>query len=68
MFVIFGFSTIPFNNVMSNTATSTIFIPLSIYMMRHKAAEVAVIIGLCSVYGFVVARFNASMQLLIVLV
>jgi len=48
MFFAFGFGTMIFSNVMSNTATSTILIPLGIYLMPHEAAEVAVIIGLAA--------------------
>lgn len=46
MFLAFAYTTMVFSNIMSNTATSTILIPLGIYMMPEHAAQIAVIIGL----------------------
>jgi sodium-dependent dicarboxylate transporter 2/3/5 len=48
LYFIFAFSAMLFSNVMSNTATSTILIPLGIYLMPAEAERIAVIIGLAA--------------------
>jgi solute carrier family 13 (sodium-dependent dicarboxylate transporter), member 2/3/5 len=48
MFFIFAYTTMIFSNIMSNTATATILIPLGIYMMPGHATQIAVIIGLAA--------------------
>ena len=44
--IILAYLTMLFSNIMSNTATSTILIPLGIYLMPDHAREIAIIIGL----------------------
>ncbi|MFI5156961.1 MAG: SLC13 family permease [Chitinophagales bacterium] len=46
MFLAFAYTTMVFSNIMSNTATATILIPLGIYMMPEQAMQIAIVIGL----------------------
>ena len=46
MFLAFAYTTMLFSNIMSNTATATILIPLGIYMNPEHSMQMAVIIGL----------------------
>jgi len=46
LFFAFAYTTMLFSNIMSNTATATILIPLGIYTMPEHAMQIAVIIGL----------------------
>ena len=46
MLFIFAYVTMLFSNIMSNTATATILIPLGIYLMPEHAKQIAVIVGL----------------------
>lgn len=48
VYLIFAYATMIFSNIMSNTATSTILIPLGIYLMPEHATQVAVIVGLAA--------------------
>ena len=48
LYFIFAFSAMIFSNVMSNTATSTILIPLGIFLMPEEAERIAIIIGLAA--------------------
>ncbi len=48
MFLVFAYVTMLFSNIMSNTATATILIPLGIYLMPDHAKQIAVIIGLAA--------------------
>ncbi len=48
MFLIFAYVTMLFSNIMSNTATATILIPLGIYLMPDHAKQIAVIVGLAA--------------------
>lgn len=45
---IFAFATMLFSNIMSNTATSTVLIPLGMAILPEYRTEVALIIGLAS--------------------
>jgi sodium-dependent dicarboxylate transporter 2/3/5 len=46
--IVLAYITMLFSNIMSNTATSTILIPLGIYLMPDHASQIAVIIGLAA--------------------
>ena len=46
MLIIFAYVTMIFSNIMSNTATATILIPLGIYLMPDHAKQIAIIVGL----------------------
>jgi solute carrier family 13 (sodium-dependent dicarboxylate transporter), member 2/3/5 len=46
LFLVFAYITMIFSNIMSNTATSTILIPLGIFLMPEYALQMAVIVGL----------------------
>jgi sodium-dependent dicarboxylate transporter 2/3/5 len=46
--LVFGYATMLFSNIMSNTATSTILIPLGIYLMPQQAMQIAVTIALAA--------------------
>jgi sodium-dependent dicarboxylate transporter 2/3/5 len=46
MMLIFAYITMIFSNIMSNTATATILIPLGIYLMPDHAKQIAVVVGL----------------------
>ncbi len=46
--VIFAFATMAFSNVMSNTATATVLIPLSMAILPEVKLEIALIIGLAT--------------------
>ena len=48
MMIIFAYVTMVFSNIMSNTATATILIPLGIYLMPDHAKEIAVVVGLAA--------------------
>ncbi len=48
LLVIIAYVTMVFSNIMSNTATATILIPLGIYMMPDHAKQIAVIVGLAA--------------------
>jgi sodium-dependent dicarboxylate transporter 2/3/5 len=48
MFLVFAYVTMIFSNIMSNTATATILIPLGIFLMPQHAKQIAVIIGLAA--------------------
>ncbi len=47
-YLVFAYVTMLFSNIMSNTATATILIPLGIYMMPEHKEQIAVIIGLAA--------------------
>jgi sodium-dependent dicarboxylate transporter 2/3/5 len=47
-YLVFAYVTMLFSNIMSNTATATILIPLGIYMMPEHMKQIAVIIGLAA--------------------
>ncbi|HMN90352.1 MAG TPA: DASS family sodium-coupled anion symporter [Saprospiraceae bacterium] len=44
----FGLITVLFSNIMSNTATSTILIPVAAILMHDQVFEVSMIVGLCA--------------------
>jgi len=46
LMLVFAYATMLFSNIMSHTATSTIFIPLGIYLMPEHVMQVAVTIAL----------------------
>lgn len=48
MYLVFAYVTMIFSNIMSNTATATILIPLGIFLMPQHAKQIAVIIGLAA--------------------
>jgi sodium-dependent dicarboxylate transporter 2/3/5 len=48
MFLVFAYVTMAFSNIMSNTATATILIPLGIYLIPDHAKQIAVIVGLAA--------------------
>jgi sodium-dependent dicarboxylate transporter 2/3/5 len=48
MFLVFAYVTMAFSNIMSNTATATILIPLGIYLLPDHAKQIAVIVGLAA--------------------
>jgi solute carrier family 13 (sodium-dependent dicarboxylate transporter), member 2/3/5 len=48
MLLIFAYVTMIFSNIMSNTATATILIPLGIYLMPDYAKQVAIVVGLAA--------------------
>jgi sodium-dependent dicarboxylate transporter 2/3/5 len=48
MFLVFAYLTMIFSNIMSHTATSTILVPLGIYLMPEHSQQIAVIIGLAA--------------------
>lgn len=48
LLIIFAYATMIFSNIMSNTATATILIPLGIYLMPDHAKEIAVVVGLAA--------------------
>jgi solute carrier family 13 (sodium-dependent dicarboxylate transporter), member 2/3/5 len=48
MFLVFAYATMIFSNIMSNTATATILIPLGVFLMPGHAKQIAVIIGLAA--------------------
>ncbi|HTB23871.1 MAG TPA: DASS family sodium-coupled anion symporter [Puia sp.] len=48
LLIIFAYVTMIFSNIMSNTATATILIPLGIYLMPGHAKQIAVVIGLAA--------------------
>lgn len=45
---LFGFITMVFSNIMSNTATSTVLIPLGMAILVSMKAEIALIVGLAA--------------------
>lgn len=47
-FVVFGYLTVILSNIMSNTATSSILIPLACAMFPERALETSLIVGLCA--------------------
>jgi sodium-dependent dicarboxylate transporter 2/3/5 len=48
LYFIFAYLTMIFSNIMSNTATATILIPLGIYLMPDHIKQITVIIGLAT--------------------
>jgi solute carrier family 13 (sodium-dependent dicarboxylate transporter), member 2/3/5 len=46
LYLAFAYITMIFSNIMSNTATATILIPMGIQMMPEHAAQIAVVVGL----------------------
>jgi solute carrier family 13 (sodium-dependent dicarboxylate transporter), member 2/3/5 len=48
LLIIFAYVTMIFSNIMSNTATATILIPLGIYLMPDHAKQIAVVVGLAA--------------------
>ena len=46
LFFLFAYSTMLFSNIMSNTATSTVLIPLGMAILPNNVTEIAMIIGL----------------------
>ena len=48
LMIIFAYVTMIFSNIMSNTATATILIPLGIYLMPDHAKQIAVVVGLAA--------------------
>jgi len=44
----FAYTTMFFSNIMSNTATSTILIPLGLYLVPDQALRIAVTVGLAA--------------------
>jgi solute carrier family 13 (sodium-dependent dicarboxylate transporter), member 2/3/5 len=48
MYLAFAYVTMLFSNIMSNTATATILIPLGIFLMPGHAKQIAVIVGLAA--------------------
>jgi solute carrier family 13 (sodium-dependent dicarboxylate transporter), member 2/3/5 len=46
LYLDFAYVTMIFSNIMSNTATATILIPLGIYLMPEHVIQIAVILGL----------------------
>jgi solute carrier family 13 (sodium-dependent dicarboxylate transporter), member 2/3/5 len=46
--LIFAYVTMIFSNIMSNTATATILIPLGIYLMPDHAKQIAIVVGLAA--------------------
>ena len=48
MYLIFAYITMIFSNIMSNTATATILIPMGIHMMPEHIAQIVVIVGLAA--------------------
>ena len=48
LLLVFAYLTMIFSNIMSNTATSTILIPLGIYMVPDDALRIAVTVGLAA--------------------
>jgi sodium-dependent dicarboxylate transporter 2/3/5 len=46
LYLTFAYVTMIFSNIMSNTATATILIPLGIYLMPEHVIQIAVILGL----------------------
>ena len=48
MYLAFAYITMLFSNIMSNTATATILIPLGIFMMPEHATQIAVVVGLAA--------------------
>ena len=51
LYLIFAYLTMIFGNIMSNTATGTILIPLGIYLMPDHIKQIAVIIALSASTG-----------------
>jgi sodium-dependent dicarboxylate transporter 2/3/5 len=51
LYFIFAYLTMTFSNIMSNTATGTILIPLGIYLMPDHIKHITVIIGLATSTG-----------------
>jgi solute carrier family 13 (sodium-dependent dicarboxylate transporter), member 2/3/5 len=48
LFLVLAYVTMVFSNIMSNTATSTILIPLGIYLVPDHANQVAIVVGLAA--------------------
>ena len=48
LLIIFAYATMIFSNIMSNTATATILIPLGIYLMPDHAKQIAIVVGLAA--------------------
>jgi sodium-dependent dicarboxylate transporter 2/3/5 len=46
--VIFAYVTMVFSNIMSNTATATILIPLGIYLLPDHSKQIAIVVGLAA--------------------
>jgi solute carrier family 13 (sodium-dependent dicarboxylate transporter), member 2/3/5 len=46
--IIFAYATMIFSNIMSNTATATILIPLGIYLLPDHSKQIAVVVGLAA--------------------
>jgi solute carrier family 13 (sodium-dependent dicarboxylate transporter), member 2/3/5 len=48
LLLIMAYVTMIFSNIMSNTATATILIPLGIYLMPDHAKQIAIVVGLAA--------------------
>ncbi len=48
MLFVFGYATVIFSNIMSNTATATILIPIAAVLPGVNPIEMAMVIGLCA--------------------
>jgi sodium-dependent dicarboxylate transporter 2/3/5 len=48
LLLVFAYITMIFSNIMSNTATSTILIPLGLYMLPNEAVQISVTVGLAA--------------------
>ncbi len=46
--IIFAYVTMIFSNIMSNTATATILIPLGIYLLPDHSKQIAIVVGLAA--------------------
>jgi sodium-dependent dicarboxylate transporter 2/3/5 len=48
LLIIFAYVTMVFSNIMSNTATATILIPLGIYLLPDHSKQIAIVVGLAA--------------------
>ncbi|HSZ33100.1 MAG TPA: DASS family sodium-coupled anion symporter, partial [Puia sp.] len=48
LIIIFAYVTMIFSNIMSNTATATILIPLGIYLLPDHSKQIAIVVGLAA--------------------